>query len=43
MWVLQVLLVVALVLLLRNWENVFLIAVVIALTFVPAFLFRRCR
>jgi hypothetical protein len=42
---LQLILVVGLALfaLLRNWENVFLTAVVIALTLVPAFLFRRYR
>jgi hypothetical protein len=44
-WVMQVLLVIGLVLFLlrRNWENVFLTAIVIALTLVPAFLFRRYR
>jgi hypothetical protein len=44
-WVIQVLLVIGLVLfaLRRNWENVFLTAVVIALTLVPALLFRRYR
>src|SRR5687767_10247836 len=44
-WVMQVLLVIGLVLflLMRNWENVFLTAVVIALTLVPAFLVRRYR
>ena len=43
--VLQLLLVIGLILFLlrRNWENVFLTAVVIALTLVPAFLFRRYR
>ena len=42
---LQLLLVIGLVLFLlrRNWENVFLTSVVIALTLVPAFLFRRYR
>lgn len=41
----QVLLGVALILFLlwRNWENVFLTAIVILLTLVPAFLFRRYR
>jgi hypothetical protein len=41
-WVMQVLLGVGLVLFLlrRNWENVFLTAVVIALTLVPASLLR---
>jgi hypothetical protein len=44
-WILQVLLVIGLVLFLlrRNWENVFLTAIVIALTLIPAFLFRRFR
>ena len=44
-WVIQVLLGAGLLLFLlrRNWENVFLTAVVIALTLVPAFLFRRYR
>jgi len=44
-WVIQVLLAVGLVLFAfrRNWENVFLTAVIIALTLVPAFLFRRYR
>ena len=44
-WVIQVLLGIGLVLFLfrRNWENVFLTAVVIALTLVPALLFRRYR
>ena len=44
-WVMLVLLVLGLVifLLMRNWENVFLTALVIALTLVPAFLFRRYR
>src|SRR5688572_4699124 len=44
-WVMQVLLVIGLVLFLlrRDWENVFLTAIVIALTLVPAFLFRRYR
>lgn len=44
-WLIQVVLVIGLVLFLlrRNWENVFLTAVVIALTLVPAFLFRRYR
>jgi hypothetical protein len=44
-WVIQVLLGVGLVLFLlrRNWENAFLTAVVIGLTLVPAFLFRRYR
>jgi hypothetical protein len=44
-WVIQLLLVAGLVLfaLRRNWENVFLTAVVIALTLVPAFLFRQYR
>jgi hypothetical protein len=43
--VIQVLLGIGLVLFLlrRNWENVFLTAIVIALTLVPAFLFRRYR
>jgi hypothetical protein len=44
-WVIQALLVIGLVIFLmrRNWENVFLTAVVIALTLVPALLFRRYR
>jgi hypothetical protein len=44
-WVIQVLLAIGLILFLlrRNWENVFLTAVVIALTLVPALLFRRYR
>lgn len=44
-WVIQVLLGIGLVLFLlrRNWENVFLTGVVIALTLVPAFLFRHYR
>jgi hypothetical protein len=44
-FVLQILLVVGLVLFLihRDWENVFLTSTVIALTLVPAFLFRRYR
>jgi hypothetical protein len=44
-WLIQAVLVVSLVLflLLHNWENVFLTLVVIALTLVPAFLFRHYR
>ena len=44
-WILQVLLVIGLVLFLlrRNWENVFLTTIVILLTLVPVFLFRRYR
>jgi magnesium-transporting ATPase (P-type) len=44
-WFLQLLLAIGLILFLlrRDWENVFLTAVVIALTLVPAFLFRRYR
>src|SRR3954451_14880874 len=44
-WFLQILLGVGLVvfLLRRNWENVFLTTIVILLTLVPAFLFRRYR